>query len=116
MIRFLADEDFNIHIIAGVRRRLPGLDIVRVQDVGLRTFSDPLILAYAAETNRLVLTHDVSTMEKHATARLKRGEAMPGLFKMNQNLPIGQAIDAIVTVAECSHAEEWKNIIQYLPL
>ncbi len=116
MIRSLADEDFNIRVLAGVRRRLPHLDIVRVQDVGLRTFSDPLILAYAAETNRLVLTHDVTTMEIHATARLNRGEAMPGLFKMNQDLPIGRAIEAIVTVAQCSEAEEWNGMIQYLPL
>jgi len=41
MIRFLTDEDFNIYILAGVRRRLPDLDIVRVQDVGLRTFREP---------------------------------------------------------------------------
>jgi len=36
MISFLADEDFDGRIVRGIERRLPNLDIVRVQDVGLR--------------------------------------------------------------------------------
>jgi hypothetical protein len=32
MIKFAIDEDFNNHILRGVLRRLPRLDIVRVQD------------------------------------------------------------------------------------
>ena len=36
----------------------PTLDIVRVQDVGLRTASDPDILAWAASEGRILLTHD----------------------------------------------------------
>jgi hypothetical protein len=35
MIRFVADEDFNNHIVKGLRRRSPTTDIVRLQDVGL---------------------------------------------------------------------------------
>jgi hypothetical protein len=33
MLRFAADENFNADIVRGLRRRLPELDIVRVQDV-----------------------------------------------------------------------------------
>jgi len=35
MIRFLADENFNRFIVDGVARRYAGVDIARVQDVGL---------------------------------------------------------------------------------
>jgi hypothetical protein len=35
MLRLAADENFNADIIRGLRRRLPELDVVRVQDVGL---------------------------------------------------------------------------------
>jgi len=35
MLLFLSDEDFNRRIVRGLRRRLPHLDVVRVQDVGL---------------------------------------------------------------------------------
>jgi predicted nuclease of predicted toxin-antitoxin system len=116
MILFLTDENFNIHILNGVRRRLPSLDILRIQDAGLRTLSDPLVLEYAAAENRIVLTHDVRTMETHALARLKAGKPMPGLLLIHQRFPIGLAIDEIVLIAECSRDDEWNGLIRYLPL
>ena len=48
MIRLLADEDFNGAIVRGLVRR--NVDIVRVQDVGLRAEPDLRILEWAAET------------------------------------------------------------------
>gem|GEM_PF-2599979 len=36
MLRLLADEDGHGDIVAGLRRRQPALDVVRVQNVGLR--------------------------------------------------------------------------------
>ena len=116
MIRFLTDEDFNIHIFAGVRLRLPDLDIVRVQDSGLRSFRDPLILQFAATENRILLSHDVSTMETQAAARIIANKPMPGLFLIHQHLDIGRAIDEIVMIAECSRDDEWNGLIEYLPL
>jgi len=116
MIRFLTDEDFNSKILAGIRRRLPDLDIVRVQDVGLRTLSDQLVLEFAATDNRLVLTHDVTTMRRHALARVDAGKPMPGVFEISQSLPIGQAIDAVVFIVECGRDDEWNGLIENLPL
>ena len=78
MIRFLSDEDFNRRILRGLRRRLPSLDIVRVQDVGLITRPDTEVLEWAANENRVVLTHDVTTMSKYAFDRV------------NQNLPMSR--------------------------
>lgn len=116
MIRFLTDEDFNRFILAGVRNRIPDLDIVRVQDVGLRSFRDPSILEFAASDNRIVLTHDVRTMENHALDRLKASLPMPGMFIIRQQVPIGRAIDEIVVIAECSRDDEWNGLIRYVPL
>ena len=116
MIRFLTDENFNIHIYNGVRRRLPSVDILRIQDAGLRTFRDQLILEYAAGENRIVLSHDVRTMETHALARINTGKPMPGLLLIHQQFPIGPAIDEIVFITECSLDNEWSGIIRYLPL
>jgi hypothetical protein len=50
MIRFLSDEDFNRRILRGLRRRLPALDVVRVQDVGLIARPDTEVLEWAANT------------------------------------------------------------------
>jgi predicted nuclease of predicted toxin-antitoxin system len=60
MLRFAADENFNNDILRGVLRRNPHVDIVRVQDAELSETADPIVLAWAAKENRLVLTHDVS--------------------------------------------------------
>lgn len=48
MLRLAADADLDGRLVRGLLRREPTIDIVRVQDVGMRTASDPEILAWAA--------------------------------------------------------------------
>ena len=43
MIKFLADENFNNQIVKGVLGKNPDIDMVRVQDVGLKGADDPLV-------------------------------------------------------------------------
>jgi len=40
-MRFLADENFNNHILRGLLLQIPLLDIVRVQDVRFSGKNDP---------------------------------------------------------------------------
>jgi hypothetical protein len=79
MIRFAADEDFNNDVVRALRRSLPDVNIVEVREAG-RGRPDPDVLAWAAEEGRIVLTHDVTTMTRHALERVARGEAMPGVI------------------------------------
>jgi hypothetical protein len=116
MIRFLADEDFNRRILRGLRRRIPSLDVLRVQDVGLITRPDTEVLEWAANENRVVLTHDVTTMSKHAFDRVNQILPMPGVIEISQDVPIGEAIEELVLIAECSLENEWENRVIYLPL
>lgn len=44
MLRLVSDESFNGDIVRGLLRREPALDLVRVQDVGLRQTPDSQIL------------------------------------------------------------------------
>ncbi len=113
---FLADEDFNRRIVRGLRRRLPHLDIVRVQDAGLITQPDTEVLKWAANENRIVLTHDVTTMSKHAFARVTQNLPRPGVIEVSQDVPIGEAIEELVLIAECSLENEWRNQVIFLPL
>ena len=115
-LRFLVDEDFDYDTVRGVLRRLPDLDIVRAQDVDLSGKHDTLVLEWAARAGRVLLTHDVSTMKTHAHARVAGGLPMPGVFTVSQALPIGQAIEAIELLAECSLEGEWEGQIRHLPL
>ncbi|ELR98623.1 DUF5615 family PIN-like protein [Gloeocapsa sp. PCC 73106] len=45
MIKLLADENLDNTIIRGLLRRNLGVDIVRVQDIGLSGEDDPVVLA-----------------------------------------------------------------------
>jgi len=66
MPRLAADENFNNDIVRGLIRRRPDLDIVRIQDAGLTGAADLVVLEWAATENRLLLTHDVTTITRHA--------------------------------------------------
>jgi hypothetical protein len=48
MIKLASDENFDGDILRGLIRRMPELDIVRVQDVGLASMPDPAILAWTS--------------------------------------------------------------------
>ena len=62
----------------------------------------------------MLLTHDVTTMRAYAYARISAGLPMPGVFEVSQELPIGIAIEEILTLAECSLDGEWKGQVQIL--
>ena len=63
-------------------RRKPDTDLVRVQDAGLAGIDDAALLDWAARQNRVLLTHDVSTMTRHAYDRVREGKQMPGLLEV----------------------------------
>jgi hypothetical protein len=115
-VRWLADENFNSDIVRALLRRRPELDLVRAQDVGLGGMDDPQILAWAASEERIILTHDVSTMTAYAYARVVAGERMPGVFEVNRDIHIAIVIDEIILLSECSLDSEWEGQVRYLPL
>ena len=116
MLRFAVDEDFDNRIVRGLLRLLPTLDIVRVQDAGLIGKRDQEVLEWAASDNRLLLTHDASTMTKHAYARVESGNQMPGVVQVGQEIPIGEAIADLMLIATCSLDGEYNGQVRYLPL
>jgi len=115
-MRFLADENFNNDIVRGLLRRKTDLDIVRVQDVGLSGADDPTVLEWAAREGRVLFTHDVSTITNYAHERISAGKAMPGVFEVSRELPLGAVIEDILLLAECGLEGEWEGQVRYLPL
>lgn len=117
MIRYLADENFNGRILRGLLRRLPQLDVVRVQDLAeLSGAEDPAVLAWAADHGRVVLTHDVSTMAHYAYERVTGGLPMPGVFEVQPEMAIGRAVEDLVLISQASEAGEWGGQVRFLPL
>ena len=116
MLSLAADENFNNDILRGLLRRNIGLDIVRIQDVNLSGAEDPLILDWAAEEGRVLLTHDVSTITRYAYERVESNLPMPGVFEVGREISMGKVIEDILLLAECSHPNEWEGRICYIPL
>lgn len=116
VLRLLADENFHGDILRGVLRAEPKLDLLRVQDTELYQAADPVVLEWAAQEDRILLTHDVQTMTKYAYDRIRAGLPMPGLIEVRDDLPIGQAIEEILMVLFASKPGELANKITFIPL
>jgi predicted nuclease of predicted toxin-antitoxin system len=113
-MRFMADENFNGKILDALLARFPDLDVVRVQDTDLYSASDPKILAWAAQENRIVLTHDVQTLVDDAYARIRASLPMPGVILVLTDVPIGKAIHQIEIMIGAGTPEDFDHQIKYV--
>jgi len=72
-VKWLADENFRNAIVRGIVRRVPGFDVIRVQDVAeVAGQDDAAVLRFATQDGRIVVTHDVSTMVPAMREQLRR--------------------------------------------
>jgi len=55
-------------------------------------------------------------MPDYAYERLAKGEHIPGVFILNDRLPIGKAIEEIQLLVACSEHTEWNDRVVHLPL
>ena len=115
-LKFLADENFLSAILRGLQRQNPQLDIIRVQEHNLAQTDDRIILEWAAQHGRIVLTHDLRTMPAFAYERIANQQKMPGMLAMRQDIHIGTAIENILLIAECMTSEELADAVLRLPL
>ncbi len=116
MAPLLIDETFNHRILRGLKRRLPTIDALLVQEADIGQQDDSSVLAWAAAHNRVVITHDVNTMTKYAYARLEAGQSIPGLVVIPKELAIGSAIEELIILLTCGDPAEFSNRIIHLPL
>jgi hypothetical protein len=116
MLRLAADENLNNDIVRGLLRRNLEADVVRIQDVGLLGADDLRVLAWAAAEGRVLVAHDGRTVPRYAYQRVAEGLSMPGVFIVPQSLSVGQTIDDLLLLCECSFEAEWEGIVLYLPL
>jgi predicted nuclease of predicted toxin-antitoxin system len=115
-MRLLADENFHGDILRGLLRIEPKLDIIRVQDTTLYRAGDQEILEWAAQEGRILLTHDVHTMTRYANDRIRANLSFPGIVVVRDDLPIGQAIEEILTIVVVSRPDELEDRVLYVPM
>jgi predicted nuclease of predicted toxin-antitoxin system len=116
MLRLASDADVHGDLIRGLRRRLPEIDLVRVQDSLPEGAADSEVLAWAAAENRILITNDRDTMIGFAYHRVAAGEPVPGLIITANEQSLGEAIDDILLIAECISEEEIRDqVVLFLP-
>ncbi|MPZ17654.1 MAG: hypothetical protein GEV06_07065 [Luteitalea sp.] len=116
MLPLLIDENLNHQILRGLRLRLPALDYIVAQNATLRGAADETVLEWAAEHGRILVTHDVNTVPRHAYDRVRADQPMPGVVLVPGNLGVGLAISELATLIECSTTAECVNQVFYLPI
>src|SRR5258708_26635115 len=113
-LRFLADENLKRPIVLAVKQQEPALDIISVQEAGLKKRPDREILAFAAEEGRILLSHDYRTMPEHFR-HFSAEHSSAGVFLIPQKLPVAHAAEILILIWAASEAEEWANRLTYLP-
>jgi len=100
----------------GLRRRYPGLDVVRVVDGGLGGRPDPEILEWAAREGRVVVSRDRGTLSAEAARRIEGGKPMPGLILLRRGVGVGRILEDLELLLATARPGELENAILYLPL
>lgn len=115
-MRFAADENFDGRILDGLLRRIPQLDIIRVQDTAMYQLADPELLDQLAREDRILLTHDIRTMPGFVYDRVQAGQPMPGIIEVHRSTPLGQAIDELEIMIVAGQPSDFENQVRYIPL
>jgi hypothetical protein len=115
-VKWLADENLRGAIVRGLLRRAPGLDIIRVQDVDqISGEDDAVLLDWATRNDRVVLTHDLSTMVPAMHELLRASRCTP-IVLVPDSLPTALVIEEILLLDECSVEDDWAAGVVHLPL
>lgn len=113
--RSLADADFNRKIVLGLRRRESLVDIQDAHQGGVIGALDPDVLRIAAESKRILISHDRRTMPAYF-AKFHEEPPSPGLIIVSQDLDIGAAIEDLLLIWTATDAEEWVDHIGFVPV
>lgn len=116
-MKWLADENLRNAIIRGLLRHQPSFDIVRAQDLPeLSGHDDLTLLRFATSTDRVLLTHDLSTMVSARRTQLRLHSRCAPIVLIHDSLSISHVIEDLLLLDQCSEPADWSAGILYLPL
>lgn len=76
----------------------------------------PEILEWCEKYDFILVTNNRKSMPVHLNDHLQANRHIPGIFILNANLSIGQNIDELILIAECSFFNEYQDQIIHLPI
>jgi hypothetical protein len=92
-----------------------GIDFRTASEAELEGLPDPAVLERAAESGRILVSHDKRTLPQHF-GEFITVRTLPGVFIVSQEMRIAEAAEELVLIWSVSDAAEWENELRYLPL
>ena len=114
-VRYQADADLNQTIVLATVRLEPGIDFRTAEQAGLEAVEDLEVLASAAASGRILVTHDRKTMPRHFASFITE-KPCPGVIIVSQKLSVSLAAEELVLIWALSEPAEWRNRICAIPL
>ena len=113
-VKFQADADLNEIIVKATLNLEPRIDFRTATTAKLMGVADPLVLAIAAKEQRLLITHDKTTMPKHFEDFILHTESS-GVIVIIKPFNFSEVAQFLSLVWKASDAEEWINVFDYYP-
>jgi hypothetical protein len=117
---YVLDEDLRgqlwRYIVRHNTRGIDPVDVVRVGDLDDLPLGsvDPDVLTWCEAHNRILVTHDRSTIPLHLRDHLATGRHSPGIFLV-RDAPLTDIVEFLATAAYASEPSEWLDRYWYIP-
>ena len=119
-LHYILDEHLRGTLLRAILRHnasgaLP-IDAVEIGEAAAPPLgvSDEMLLLWAAEHDRILVTRDRSTMPMHLAAHLVAGHHSPGVLLVGHG-SIRSLVEYLAVAAHASEAAEWKDQLHSLP-
>lgn len=115
-VRFQADNDLKSLIVTATLRREPAIDFQTAQKASLDSRNDKVVLHYAAESGRILVTHDKRSMPRHLAQFIAEGNRSPGvLVVIPQDAPLARVVETLILIWADNRPDDWVNVITKIP-
>jgi hypothetical protein len=115
MLRLLADTSLNHHLLTACRRRSKTIDFLSATKARIEGLSHNELLHYAADEDRILVTHDIHMLPGHFKTYLESGAFSPGVFLIHPQTPIADATAWLELASLASDHTDWQDQILEIP-
>ena len=117
-VKYLLDGNVDLDYRAQLLRHDPTLVAWAINDPGApsKETPDPAILRWCEEHGFILVTNNRRSMPRHLADHLTEGRHIPGIFVLNPEMSMGETIEELIIIAAASFADEYQDLISYLPL
>jgi len=111
-IKFQAEADFDARVISSLKRIAPEIDFRSATDAALHRVKAPDVLRLAAESGRVLVSHDRNTMPAHFREFVATAQS-PGILIVRQSAPISAIVQDLLLIWHTCDPEEFTNRILF---